>query len=139
MNLDEVRLETLSSIENFDSLAKEHWDDFANKPPTFKKAILGRGQVITARVDVRPVGYLVFLITDSPFYDEKWCSIGMYFLQREHRGRGLGTKMFLLLEQTAKEAGCSRIVSSYNLKQPLENFYANLGFSATHVAIAKEI
>lgn len=135
----EVKLEKLANIENFDSLSKEHWDDFGNKPPSFKKDLIGRGQAVVARVSGTPVGYLVFIVGTSPFYDEKWCSVNLYYLQRAYRGAGTGKKMFSLLEQTAKDAGCSRIVSSYNLKQPLEKFYGDLGFSATHVALAKEI
>jgi hypothetical protein len=47
--------------------------------------------------------------------------------------------MFELVEQTAKDNGCKRLISSYNLKESLEVFYEKLGFNATHVAVAKEI
>jgi predicted enzyme involved in methoxymalonyl-ACP biosynthesis len=47
--------------------------------------------------------------------------------------------MFDLVEETAKNNGCKRLITSYNLKEPLEMFYEKLGFNATHVAVAKEI
>ena len=100
---------------------------------------MSKGRVITARSAGVVVGYLLFVFNDSPFYEEKICTVGMYYLQRTHRKVGVGKRMFLLLEQLAKEAGCKQIVVSYNLKQPLESFYNGLGFSATHVALAKEI
>jgi hypothetical protein len=46
--------------------------------------------------------------------------------------------MFYTLETYAKEQNCTGIVSSFNLKQPLDSFYKKLGFSATHVGLAKE-
>jgi GNAT superfamily N-acetyltransferase len=63
----------------------------------------------------------------------------MFFLSSLHRGNGIGKRMFELVEQTAKDNGCKRLISSYNLKESLEMFYEKLGFNATHVAVAKEI
>ena len=47
--------------------------------------------------------------------------------------------MFNKMEEKAKEAGCSRILSSYNNKLPLDGFYASMGYTSTHTAVMKEI
>jgi GNAT superfamily N-acetyltransferase len=133
-----VAVETIDSIENFDDLAKEHWDSFNNKKPAFKKEFLRTGKAITAR-DIKVVGYLIFFTFNSPYYDEKWCQVDMYYIQPKFRKQGIGRKMFTLLEQQAKEQGCSRIISSFNLKQPLDKFYTSIGYERTHIAVAKEI
>jgi GNAT superfamily N-acetyltransferase len=75
----------------------------------------------------------------SPYYDETWCQIDMFFLTPSCRGNGIGKQMFDLVEETAKNNGCKRLITSYNLKESLEMFYEKLGFNATHVAVAKEI
>lgn len=135
----QITLESLADVENFDALAEEHWADFHNKKPVFNKDILSRCSVVVARDAGTPVGYILFMVVDSPFYDERWCHIGMYYLQRSCRSAGVGTKMFEFLEDVAKNAGCTCIHGSYNLKQPLESFYGKLGFTTTHHAVAKEI
>ena len=138
MSLD-IAVDTLANVENFDALAEEHWADFNNKKPVFKKSSLSRFSAIVARDNGVPVGYILFLLADSPFYDEKWCHIGMYYLRRPYRGLGAGVRMFQLLEDTAKEKDCVCIQSSFNVKQPLDDFYQKLGFTTTHHGVAKEI
>jgi GNAT superfamily N-acetyltransferase len=133
-----LSIESIDDIENFDELAKEHWDSFNNKKPAFKKEFLRTGKVITARKNT-VVGYLIYFVFNSPYYDEKWCQVDMYYIQPKFRKQGIGKKMFTMLEQQAKECGCSRIVSSFNLKQPLEHFYKSIGYVNTHTAVAKEI
>lgn len=134
-----ISIEKLADIENFDKLALEHWGDFNTKKPNFNKAMLSIGKTVTLRHNSIPVGYVLFIVHNSPFYDgEKWCSVNMYYLQKSHRGQGFGSDMFYVLENFAKEQGCVKIVSSFNLKQPLDSFYKKLGFSATHVGLAKE-
>jgi len=134
-----IAIEKLADIENFDALAQEHWDDFNNRKPKFDKSILSLGKAVVVRHNTVPVGYIVFTVTKNPFYEgERWCNVGMYFLQRSHRSQGLGTDMFYTLETYAKEQNCVGIISSFNLKQPLDGFYKKLGFSATHTGLAKE-
>lgn len=134
-----IAIEKLMDIENFDALAQEHWDDFNNRKPKFDKSILSLGKAVVVRHNNIPVGYIVFTLHKNPFYEgERLCNVGMYFLQRTHRSQGLGADMFYTLETHAREQNCTGIISSFNLKQPLDSFYKKLGFSATHVGLAKE-
>lgn len=135
----QIALEPVSAIENFDVLAKEHWADFENPEPKFKREILEKASAIVARVDGVPVGYILFVVNPSPFYNALWCTVGMYFLQRQCRNRSIGTKMFDYLENVAKHTGCAEIHSSFNLKQPLAEFYQKRGYKITHAAVRKEV
>ena len=130
---------TLDDIENFDEIALEHWEYFKNKKPMFNKDYLGKLRVAIAKNDGKTVGYAFYGFFKSPYHDEMWCQIDMFFLTPSHRGNGIGKKMFELVEQIAKNNGCKRLITSYNLKESLEMFYEKLGFNATHVAVAKEI
>ena len=134
-----VKLDTFDNITNFDDLSLEHWNSFKNNPPSFKKEFLKSLQVITASLDNVCKGYLFFAKFNSPYHNEKWCQIDMYYLSTEHRKQGIGKKMFNLLEETAKLQGCSKIMSSYNLKQPLDGFYQDRGYTPTHTVVAKEL
>jgi len=141
LSLDQytIAVERLTDIENFDVLAQEHWDDFGNKKPKFDKSILSIGNAVVVRHNNVAVGYIVFTVHKSPFYEgEKWCNVGMYYLQKSHRNQGIGADMFYTLETHAKEQNCTGVISSFNLKQPLDGFYKKLGFSATHTGLAKE-
>lgn len=130
---------TLDDIENFDEIALEHWEYFNNKKPMFNKDYLGKLRVAIAKDDGKTVGYAFYGYFKSPYHDETWCQIDMFFLTPLHRGKGIGKEMFKLVEQMAKINGCKRLITSYNLKESLEKFYDKLGFNATHVAVAKEI
>lgn len=134
-----VGLDKFENIDNFDELALEHWQDFNTKKPEFKKEMLKNILVVTARCDEKVVGYLFFVIFSSPYYDEKWCQADMFYLKRSHRGNGVGKQMFTLMAEIAKKFGCSKVLSSSNLKGPLDGFYENLGYTATHCLFAKEI
>jgi GNAT superfamily N-acetyltransferase len=133
-----ISLGKLKDIENFDELAKEHWLAFNTKAPTFNKEFLQTLEVVIAKEE-ETVGYLFFFMYVSPYTAEKTCQADMYYLKPSYRGKGIGTKMFTFLEQTAKEQGCKRLVSSINLKLNTENFYKQLGYTNTHLAVAKEI
>ena len=130
---------TLDDIENFDEIALEHWEYFKNKKPMFNKDYLGSLRVAIAKDEEKAVGYVFYMFYRSPYHDEMWCQVDMFFLLPSHRGNGTGRKMFELVEKVAKSNGCKKLITSYNLKESLEMFYEKLGFNATHVAVAKEI
>lgn len=134
-----VELSTFDSILNFKDLSLEHWDSFNNKEPQFKEEFLKTLQVITATLDNKTVGYLFFALFNSPYHNDKWCQVDMYYLSIEHRKHGVGKQMFDLVEQIAKEQGCTKIMSSFNLKQSLDSFYQARGYMPTHTVVAKEI
>ena len=134
-----VALGGFDDISNFKSLSLEHWNSFNNEPPAFKEAYLKSLQVVIAKTRETTVGYLFFATFNSPYDDGCWCQVDMYYLSKAHRKQGIGKQMFDLLEQTAKLQGCSKIMSSYNLKQPLDAFYKERGYASTHTAVTKEI
>lgn len=129
----------LSDIENFDDLSLEHWVCFNDKKPIFNTVYLNNLRVVIAKDDDQSIGYVFYGLFKSPYYDETWCQVDMFFLKPEYRKQGIGKKMFDLVESIAKENGCKRLIASYNLKESLEVFYTKFGFNATHVAVAKEI
>jgi len=135
----QITLGKLSDIQNFDELSKQHWDSFNNKPPNFNKEILSQMDVVIAKDKETPIGYVFFMIFPSWYYTELWCQVDMFFLLPEYRRKGLGKKMFALVEKTAKEKGVSKLMSSYNIKLNLSSFYLSNGFNETHVAVSKEL
>ena len=134
-----VEKSSFDGIENFDALSREHWMEFNDREPKFNKQYFSICNVITAKKGVETIGYVFYFVVPSPCYNEIWCNVDMFFLKKQFRKNGVGKKMFALLEQQAKEHGCKRILSSFNLKGPLEDFYGKLGFKPTHVAVSKEI
>jgi len=95
--------------------------------------------VVIAKDKETPIGYVFFMIFPSWYYTELWCQVDMFFLLPEYRRKGLGKKMFALVEKTAKEKGVSKLMSSYNIKLNLSSFYLSNGFNETHVAVSKEL
>jgi GNAT superfamily N-acetyltransferase len=130
----------LDSLHDFDEIAKEHWDSFNNKKPEFDKEILSNFNIIRAvDTDNTTVGYLFYLCFKSPYYDEIWCQVDMFYIKKTHRKQGLGKRMFTALEEEARKTGASKILSSFNMQQPLEGFYNKMNYQQTHIAVVKEI
>jgi len=130
---------TLYCIDNFHELSKEHWAEFNTQEPSFNVYYLKNLDVILYKDNEVTQGYLFYLMFPSPYYKELNCQVDMFFLRKKYRGRGIGKRMFTKMEEKAKEAGCSRILSSYNNKLPLDGFYASMGYTSTHTAVMKEI
>jgi GNAT superfamily N-acetyltransferase len=131
---------SLDSLHDFDVIAKEHWGSFKNKEPTFNKEIIANFNIIRASdLDDNTVGYILYLCFKSLYYDEIWCQVDMFYLKPTYRKQGIGTRMFKMLEEEAKKIGASKILSSFNMKQPLEGFYSKMNYQQTHIAVVKEI
>jgi GNAT superfamily N-acetyltransferase len=135
----EVSKCSLADVEDFTELAKEHWNSFQNKKPTFDINLLSNFYVVRATDNDKTVGYILYILYKSFYYDEICCQVDMFYLKPEYRKQGIGKKMFTLVEEDAKQRGATQLISSFNLKQPLEGFYQKMGFETTHVAVAKEI
>ena len=131
---------SLKDLHDFNVIAKEHWDSFKNKHPSFNKEILANFNVIRASdEDNNTAGYIFYLCFQSLYYDEVWCQVDMFYLRQQYRKQGLGKRMFEMLEDEAKKLGASKILSSFNMKQPLEGFYSKMNYQQTHIAVVKEI
>lgn len=130
----------IKELHDFDVIAKEHWDTFNNKPPNFNKELLANFNVIRASDEKdNTVGYVFYICFQSLYYDEVWCQVDMFYLKPQYRKQGIGKQMFLMLEDEAKKLGASKILSSFNMKQPLEGFYNKMNYQSTHLAVVKEI
>ena len=131
---------SIKELHDFDYIALEHWGSFNNKHPSFNKELLDNFNVIKAsdKKD-RTVGYIFYICFKSLYYDEIWCQVDMFYLKPEYRKQGIGKRMFELLEEEAKKIGASKILSSFNMKQPLEGFYSKMNYQQTHIAVVKEI
>jgi len=129
---------SLADVKDFIELAKEHWDSFQNKEPTFDLERLSNFRVIQATDNDKTIGYILYVLYQSLYHDEICCQVDMFYLKPEYRKQGIGKKMFTLVEEDAKQQGAVKLISSFNLKQPLEGFYQKMGFKNTHVVVAKE-
>jgi len=140
MNIDTITVEKASvqDLSSFTDLIEEHWASFQNKPPTLNENILGNFSVVQAKDKGKIVGYVFYALFLSPYYEEIWSQVDMFYLQPRYRKQGIGKKMFSLVEEDVKSQGASKLISSFNLKQPLEGFYHSMGFKPTHIAVAKE-
>jgi GNAT superfamily N-acetyltransferase len=101
--------------------------------------MLNRFNVVCAKEEGKTVGYVLYALFKSFYYDEIWCQVDMFYLKEKNRKQGIGKQMFTLVEEDAKRQGAVKLLSSFNMKQPLDGFYTNMGFTQTHVAVAKEL
>jgi len=138
-SLIEVTLGKLQDIPNFDSLSKQHWDSFNNNNPSFNKEILSLMDVVIVKDKETPVGYVFFMLFPSWYYSEIWCQVDMFFLLPQYRRKGLGKKMFALVEETAKDKGATKLMSSYNIKLNLSSFSSSTGFKKINLPVTKRI
>jgi len=135
----DILLKSFNDIKDFDEIALIHWKEFNTKQPEFNKAYLSLLNAVVAEEAGKTKGYVLFGTYPSPYYNEQWGQIDMFFLIPEYRNKGVGKQMFRLVEQTLKQQGCKNIVASFNLKLPLDSFYSNMGYSQTHTVMGKEI
>ena len=134
-----ITIKNFKDILTFDKLSLKHWEEFNTKLPKFNKQYLSTLKAVVFEENKETKGYVFFGIYPSPYYDELWGQIDMFYLSPEYRNKGIGKQMFIMVEQFLKEAGCKNIIASYNLKLPLESFYSSLGYMPTHSVMAKEI
>lgn len=141
MNTHNIVIEKTNALDlkRFTSLVEEHWESFNNKPPKLNQNILGNFSVVQAKDKDKLIGYVFYVVFLSPYHDEIWSQVDMFYLQPKYRKQGIGKQMFSMVEEDVKSQGASKLISSFNLKQPLEGFYHSMGFKSTHIAVAKEL
>ena len=84
---------------------------------------VARREVLIARQDVLPVGWLRFgLFWDSiPF-------MNMLFLQESSRGQGIGRLLVLFWEEEMKQCGHRLVLTSTQADEDAQHFYRKLGY-----------
>lgn len=85
----------------------------------------GRDLTVAVQSDGKPVGGC---------YAWTWagiCNVLFLHLPKENRGRGLGRRVMMAVEEEARRRGCHEIVLwTYSFQAPV--FYQNLGFEIIH-------
>lgn len=87
-----------------------------------------RIRVLLAEVDGRLVAYAIYFFTYSSFLARPTLYLEDLFILPEHRGRGIGRRMFERLRREARREGCGRMewmVLDWN--RPALRFYDALG------------
>ena len=87
-------------------------------------------QVITAREEGELVGFHISLIEKDMFYKTlDLACVLFYYLHRDHRGEGRGTKMFEYAEELYKEKEVDRVFMSRKIYIPNEKMFTKLGYT----------
>ena len=120
-------------------LSEDHWREFHDHTPDFKLEYLQKARCIQAFDNDTAIGYLFLYVFDEPHEKGIQAMVDLYYLDPKYRGRKIAKRMFGLAESLAKLSGARRITASYNLKKPHPEFFKAMGFTETHVAVAKEI
>jgi GNAT superfamily N-acetyltransferase len=81
-------------------------------------------QAYIAKVNDRPVGYIIYFYTYSSFLAMPTLYLEDIFVLEEYRGKGVGKALFGFIKEAAKREGCGRIeftVLKWNT--PAQTFY----------------
>ena len=83
------------------------------------------------------VGTMQLTFTASiSFQGGKRCTVESVRVDDKYRGKGIGREMMLWAIERAKEKGCiSMQLTTSNDRADAHRFYANLGFSASHIGM----
>lgn len=89
----------------------------------------GALEVLIARREGRPAGFVVLRQTPLSFLQEPALSIDELFVEREHRRHGVARAMLTQVASRAEHGGADQIVSSVTpLARETHRFFARLGF-----------
>ena len=90
---------------------------------------MGELEVLIARRDGRPAGFVVLRETPLSFLQEPALSIDELFVEPEHRRHGVARAMLSRVASRAERSGADQIVSSVTpLARETHRFFARLGF-----------
>ena len=87
-----------------------------------------RAEVIIGSVQGIPVGYALFFHSFSTFLGKSGMYIEDLFVQKVHRGKGMGKALLLYVAELARKRGCKRLEwSVLDWNEPAIRFYESLG------------
>lgn len=102
----------------------------------------GKLQVVTARDDSNNdlVGFHISILTNDIFYKHiLTAAVSHYFLLKEYRGKGEGTKMFEFADKSFKYRGVQRIFMSRKIYVDNEKMFKQLGYTQLESNYTKAI
>jgi GNAT superfamily N-acetyltransferase len=80
-----------------------------------------------AYCDGVPVGYLAYFFTYSTFLAKPTLFLEDIFVLDQHRGKGIGKKMFTFCVREAEKAGCGRMEwTALDWNTPAHKFYESM-------------
>lgn len=81
-----------------------------------------------ANMDGRYVAYVIYYFTYSSFLAKPTLFLEDIYVKGEHRGKGLGKKLFQFCVERAEEKGCGRMEwSALNWNKNAIDFYVGMG------------
>ena len=87
-----------------------------------------RAEVIIGNVQGNPVGYALFFHSFSTFLGKSGMYIEDMYVQKAHRGKGLGKELLMYVAELAQKRGCKRLEwSVLDWNEPAIRFYKSLG------------
>jgi len=90
-----------------------------------------RAHALIAELDGAPVGFAIWFYSFSTFSGRPSLHIEDVFVAPEHRGNGIGRKIFAYLAARALSDGCARMEwSVLDWNEPAIRFYRGLGAQA---------
>lgn len=85
-------------------------------------------EVIIGSVQGNPVGYALFFQSFSTFLGKSGMYIEDLYVQKAHRGKGLGKALLMHVAELAVKRGCKRLEwSVLDWNEPAIRFYESLG------------
>lgn len=87
---------------------------------------LGRAWLIHA--DQQPIGYIVLTMDYSLEYGGKCAWVDEFFIQKQHRGKGLGAEAMRLFEKEARKLGALTVHLQVNEGNRAIELYRRMGF-----------
>jgi ribosomal protein S18 acetylase RimI-like enzyme len=86
------------------------------------------GLIYLVREEQNPVGYLVICFDFSLEYRGKGAWVDELFVERSHRGQGIGTQLLDLAESASGESGAQFLHLEVNHGNPAIELYRRRGF-----------
>jgi len=90
------------------------------------------GVVYIVREDAAPIGYLVICFDYSLEYRGKGAWIDELFVERSHRGKGIGTQLLDLADRVSREHHAKVLHLEVNHGNPAFELYRRRGYSEHH-------
>jgi GNAT superfamily N-acetyltransferase len=85
---------------------------------------------ITARKDTKLIGYFIGFITPHLHYKSTVvCATDIYYIQKDYRRTGCGSRLIELAIEMARDAGVVRFVMSAKVAHNLGTLLVRLGFT----------
>lgn len=101
---------------------------------------MGILHICTARKDGELLGYFITNVMPHPHYKSTiFAKVDIYYIHPDHRGNGVGSKLFAFHEQEMKRLGVQKIVNSCKLHQDHLPLFTALGYKQIERTFSKLI